>query len=119
MSEEIIEYKDKIKGQNICEVIERIDDKLEDITAGIPEDGSITDTKMATDVKVGSLAALTTTAKTSIQAAINEIDGHADTALGRVATNQAIYAGTDHTALATAFNALLLKLKTAGLMTAD
>lgn len=36
--------------------------------------GVITDTMLATDVKVGSLAALTTTAKTSAVAALNEID---------------------------------------------
>lgn len=35
-------------------------------------DGSITNTKLATDVKVGSLAALTTTNKSSVVAAVNE-----------------------------------------------
>lgn len=35
-------------------------------------DGSITNTKLATDVKVGSLASLTTTNKTSVVAAVNE-----------------------------------------------
>ncbi|MFA5458936.1 MAG: hypothetical protein WC261_15040, partial [Synergistaceae bacterium] len=45
-----------------------------------PADGSVTNAKLADDVKVGSLAALTTTAKTSVQAAINEIDAHADAA---------------------------------------
>lgn len=38
-----------------------------------PPDGSVTNAKMANDVKIGSLASLTTTVKTSIQAAINEI----------------------------------------------
>lgn len=38
-----------------------------------PADGSITNAKLADDVKVGSLAALTTTVKTSVQAAINEL----------------------------------------------
>lgn len=42
--------------------------------------GTITDAKLATDVKVGSLAALTTTAKGSVQAALNEVDAHADAA---------------------------------------
>ena len=37
-------------------------------------DGSITNTKLATDVKVGSLAALTTTEKGSAVGAINEIN---------------------------------------------
>lgn len=38
-----------------------------------PPDLSVTNAKLANDVKIGSLAALTTTAKTSIQAAINEV----------------------------------------------
>ena len=45
-----------------------------------PADGSVTNAKLADDVKVGSLAALTTTTKTSVQAAINEVDSHADAA---------------------------------------
>ena len=45
-----------------------------------PADGSVTNAKLADDVKVGSLAALTTAAKTSVQAAINEVDSHADAA---------------------------------------
>jgi len=36
--------------------------------------GSITDGSMATDVKIGSLAGLTTTAKTNVTGAINEVD---------------------------------------------
>jgi len=40
--------------------------------------GSITNAHLATDVKVGSLAALTTTAKGSVQAALNEIDANCD-----------------------------------------
>lgn len=38
-----------------------------------PADLSVTNAKLANDVKVGSLAALTTTVKTSVQAAINEV----------------------------------------------
>jgi hypothetical protein len=38
-----------------------------------PPDSSVTNAKMASDVKIGSLASLTTAVKTSIQAAINEI----------------------------------------------
>jgi microcystin-dependent protein len=38
-----------------------------------PGAGVVTNAMMATDVKIGSLAALTTTAKASIQAAINEL----------------------------------------------
>lgn len=46
------------------------------------QDEVITDAKMADDVKVGSLALLTTDVATSLQAAINEVDSHADTAQG-------------------------------------
>ena len=42
-------------------------------TGTLPPDGSINNTKLATDVKVGSLAALTTTEKSSIVEAINEL----------------------------------------------
>ncbi|MFA5239802.1 MAG: hypothetical protein WC476_08880 [Phycisphaerae bacterium] len=47
---------------------------LEDGGIGAIGDDTITNTKLATDAKVGSLAALTTTVKTSFQAAINEVD---------------------------------------------
>jgi len=43
------------------------------VTTGTPGAGVVTNAMMAADVKVGSLAALTTTIKTSLQAAINEI----------------------------------------------
>jgi len=49
------------------------------VVTGVPGAGVVTNTMLATDVKVGSLAALTTTAKGSVQAAINELD--ADTHL--------------------------------------
>lgn len=44
-------------------------------TTAVLANGIVTDAKLATDAKIGSLAALTTTAKTSVQAAINEING--------------------------------------------
>ncbi len=44
------------------------------VVGGAPADGSVTNTKLATDVKVGSVAALTTTANTNAVAAINELD---------------------------------------------
>jgi hypothetical protein len=44
------------------------------VTTGTPGAGTVTNTMLATDVKVGSLAALTTTANSSVQAAINELD---------------------------------------------
>lgn len=44
----------------------------------IPPDGSITNGKLATDVKVGSLASLDTTVKTDVVSAINEVNTNAD-----------------------------------------
>lgn len=49
------------------------------------KDGGITNAKLASDAKAGSLASLTTTNKTSLQAAINEVDAQTD-ALGGGAT---------------------------------
>jgi len=51
-----------------------------------PADGSVTNAKLATDVKVGSLAALTPTANTNVVEAINEVDAHADAANTSVGT---------------------------------
>ena len=51
-----------------------IDTAISSVVAGVVADGSITNLKLATDVKVGSLTSLTTAVKTSVQAAINELD---------------------------------------------
>jgi microcystin-dependent protein len=49
-------------------------DALEAAGSGtLPPNGSVTNTMMATDVKIGSLASLTTTEKSSVQGAINEL----------------------------------------------
>lgn len=50
------------------------------------KDLGVTDAKLAADVKVGSLAALTTTAQNNIVAAINELDGEAATDAGSIAS---------------------------------
>lgn len=42
-------------------------------SGSLPPAGTVTNTMMATDVKIGSLASLTTTTKTSVQAALNEL----------------------------------------------
>lgn len=42
-------------------------------TGSLPPSGTVTNTMMATDVKIGSLASLTTTSKASVQGAINEL----------------------------------------------
>lgn len=59
-------------------LVEATADDLNNLTPSGVGDGTITNTKLATDVKVGSLAALTTTAKGSVQAAINEVDANCD-----------------------------------------
>ena len=59
-------------------LVEATADDLNSLTPSGVGDGTITNTKLATDVKVGSLAALTTTAKGSVQAAINEVDANCD-----------------------------------------
>jgi hypothetical protein len=51
-----------------------------------PPDSSVTNAKMASDVKIGSLASLTTSVKTSIQAAINEIVANIGTLSGLTTT---------------------------------
>jgi hypothetical protein len=58
----------------VLTLVEATADDLNSLTPSGVGDGTITNLKLATDVKVGSLAALATTAKGSIQAAINEID---------------------------------------------
>lgn len=51
-----------------------------EIGAAAIADNSVTNDKLGADVKAGSLAALTTTAQGSLQAAINEVDANADAA---------------------------------------
>lgn len=53
---------------------------IDDAAAGIVPANSISNSELGTDVKVGSLAALTTTVKTDAVSAINEVDSHADSA---------------------------------------
>ena len=96
-----------------------LDARIDDIEAGVPVDGSITNVKLATDVKVGSLETLTTTEKTSVVGAINEVDANANTALGRVAANQEASTASTFELLLEDFNTLLASLKTAGLMVED
>ncbi len=59
-------------------LVEATADDLNSLTPSGVGDGTITNLKLATDVKVGSLAALTTTAKGSVQAALNEVDANCD-----------------------------------------
>ena len=67
----------------------------------LPGEGQITNTMMATDVKIGSLASLTTTAKTSVAASINELNTAVGTAQS-TATSAASSASTAITNASTA-----------------
>lgn len=64
------------------------------------------------DTKVGNLSDLTTTAKTTVVAAVNELEA-------RKAAYIAASTAQDVTTLVTNFNALLTALQTAGLMAAQ
>lgn len=75
---------------------------------------------------IGTLTSLTTTAKTNLVAAVNEVDAHADaaqtdatTALARVAANVACAEDASAEAVRTALRALLTALQAAGLMAAE
>ncbi len=56
------------------------------VTAGTVADLAITDAKLATAVKVGAVSSLTTTSKTNLVGAINEVDANADTANTSIGT---------------------------------
>ena len=95
-------------------------DELADLElADIIPANSITNAELAADVKVGSLATLTTTAKSSLTAAINEVAATAQTALARVAAAQADSTAATIDALVTDFNDLLANLRTAGLLASE
>lgn len=71
-----------------------VDTSIAGVTLGQIPDDSLTNAKMATDVKIGSLATLTTTEKSNVTGAINEVDANAnsaqstaDTADGKADTN--------------------------------
>ena len=51
-----------------------VDDTVTGVVLGQITDNSLTNAKLATDIKVGSLASLTTTEKGSVVGAINELD---------------------------------------------
>ena len=75
---------------------------------------------------IGTMTALTTTAKTNLVAAVNEVDTHADaaqadatTALARVAAKVACAEDANAEAVRTALRALLAALEAAGLMAAE
>lgn len=62
-----------VTGSTVYAQLASLKGMIDALVAVSVPDGSIDDDKLATDVKVGSLAALTTTEKSSIQGAINEL----------------------------------------------
>lgn len=59
-------------GTTTQAILEWLYTQIINVTLGQIVDGSLTNAKLATDIKVGSLAALTTTDKSSVVASINE-----------------------------------------------
>lgn len=73
-------HKIKHRADGLClsatevETINTALTDLDGVSAGTPSAGSVTNSMLATDVKVGSLATLTTTEVASVVGAINELD---------------------------------------------
>lgn len=76
------------------------------VSGGTIADGAVTNAKLATDVKVGSLASLNTTVKSSIVAALNEVKATADAASAGTAVNDSFETLTYSATLSVAYNAL-------------
>lgn len=72
------------------------------------KDAAVTNAKLATDVKVGSLAALTTTTKASVVAALNELDAQLPPTPGTVAAGTAVIVDANKRADALCIGALSL-----------
>jgi hypothetical protein len=62
-----------VSGLSAANVQDAIQEIVTAGLGGLPADGSITDTKLGSDVKVGSLLSLTTSNKVNIVGAINEV----------------------------------------------
>lgn len=90
----------KILSTDEITKINEMGTELESVTAGAVGDGTITDAKLATAVKVGNVASLTTTSKTNVVGALNEVDANADTAQAAVDAVEAILGATSLTTTA-------------------
>lgn len=64
-----------VTGLTVRAQIESLKEQIVGITLNEIPDESLTNSKLSPDIKIGSLAALTTADKSSLQAAINELDG--------------------------------------------
>lgn len=86
------EIDSKVRNPQLKEMVKEIMDisaghdhdgaNSKSVVGGTVSDKAVTNAKLADDVKVGSLAAFTTTAKTNVQGAVNELDA----AIGDIAT---------------------------------
>lgn len=65
-------------GTTVQAIVEWLYAQIVSVTLGQIPDGSLTNAKLATDIKVGSLTALTTTDKTSVTNAVNELKSSQD-----------------------------------------
>lgn len=72
--------------------IEYLQTEIQGVVLGAVSDNSISNDKLSTDNKVGSLAALTTTAKSNIVAALNEIDSDIS---GHITADKTLYASDE------------------------
>jgi len=62
-------------GTTVQAIVEWLYTQIVNVTLGQIPDDSLTNAKLDTDIKVGSLTSLTTTEKSSVVGAINEVDG--------------------------------------------
>jgi hypothetical protein len=83
------------------------------VVAGAVPAGSVTDTMLATAVKVGNVASLTTTSKTNVVGAINEVDANADAAQAAVDAVELILGSTALTTTAQTVTAAINELDAA------
>ncbi len=64
-----------VAGLNVRAQIQSLKDQVDGVVLKQIPDESLINSKLSSDIKIGSLAALTTTDKSSVQSAINELDG--------------------------------------------
>lgn len=62
-------------GETVQAILEYLKTQVDGVVLGEIPDNSLTNAKLGTDIKIGSLATLTTTEKSNVVGAINEIDG--------------------------------------------
>jgi len=64
----------ELSGETVQAILEYLKTQIDGVTLGEIPDDSLTNVKLNTDIKIGSLASLTTTDKGSVIGAINEIN---------------------------------------------